>query len=159
MELLALGGGAATLLWIIAAILVIILLANALTPPLTRAPFALLYLALAATLLFNYGFSLDTLNRLGWTSRLVIGGAVTAAPLFFAALIFSKAFSSVGSPAHALASNLFGCLVGGALEYLDMWVGLRGLNLVALALYAISFAVLVRRSAPALAGVEQAAGP
>ena len=49
--------------------------------------------------------------------------------------------------------------MGGALEYLDMWVGLRGLNLVALALYAISFAVLVRRSAPALAGVEQAAGP
>jgi len=101
----------------------------------------------------------DTLNRLGWTSRLLIGGGVTAAPLFFAALIFSKAFTSVVSPAHALASNLFGCLVGGALEYVDMWIGLRGLNLVALTLYLISFAVLVRRSTRALAGVEQAGGP
>jgi hypothetical protein len=48
------------------------------------------------------------------------------------------------SPSAALGSNLFGALVGGLLEYLDMWMGLRALNLIALALYLVSFWFLYR---------------
>jgi len=43
-----------------------------------------------------------------------------------------------------LASNLFGALVGGLLEYLDMWTGLRWLNIIALALYLLSFWIFTR---------------
>jgi hypothetical protein len=55
-----------------------------------------------------------------------------------AALIFAKAFAQVASSSNGLASNLFGALVGGLLEYLDMWTGLRWLNTIALVLYGVS---------------------
>jgi len=58
--------------------------------------------------------------------------------LLFAALIFAKAFAVVESPSKALAANLFGSLLGGVLEYLDMWTGLSWLNMVALFLYGLS---------------------
>ena len=88
----------------------------------------------------------------------MISGAVVASPLFFAALIFARAFAVVESPSHALACNLFGSLIGGMLEYADMWTGLRALNVMALALYAVSALALYlqwragRRGSPALAG-------
>ena len=53
-------------------------------------------------------------------------------------MIFAKAFAAVESPSKALAANLFGSLLGGVLEYLDMWTGLSWLNLVALFLYCLS---------------------
>jgi hypothetical protein len=61
-----------------------------------------------------------------------------------AALIFAKAFAKAPSASAALASNLFGSLVGGVLEYLDMWSGLRWLNMTAILLYAISYLFLMR---------------
>jgi hypothetical protein len=64
-----------------------------------------------------------------------------------AALIFAKAFARAPSPSAALASNLFGSLVGGVLEYLDMWTGLRWLNVTAILLYAVSYLFLMRFAA------------
>ena len=69
----------------------------------------------------------------------MFGGTIIGLPIFFAALIFAKAFAVVESPSFALASNLFGALVGGLLEYLDMWTGLRFLNVIAIILYGLSF--------------------
>jgi hypothetical protein len=86
----------------------------------------------------NFFFSFDALNKLGWNGKLLASVFIIGLPIFFAALIFAKAFSAVESPSKALAANLLGALVGGLLEYLDMWTGLRGLNLIALLLYALS---------------------
>ena len=97
-----------------------------------------LYFGLCASILFNFGFSFDSLNQLEWQTRALVSGLVIALPLFFAALIFAKAFSVVDSPSESLASNLLGGLVKGLLEYLDMWTGLRALNLIALTLYLLS---------------------
>jgi hypothetical protein len=104
--------------------------------------FAHLYIFLSVSLLFNYVFDFDLLNLLSWNTRLLLGGFIIGLPLFFAALIFAKAFAVVESPSMALASNLLGALVGGMLEYLDMWTGLRFLNIIALILYALSFIFL-----------------
>jgi hypothetical protein len=123
---------------VIGSIMVMILVANFVITRIPNLGFALLYGGLAATLIFNFGFSFDQLNHLGWEMRLLAGGAIISLPLFFAALIFAKAFAVVESPSRALAANLFGSLVGGVLEYLDMWTGLRWLNIVALVLYGLS---------------------
>lgn len=128
---------------VISSILIMILLANSLIGVLPRLHFSLLYMGLFAALIFNFFFAFDTLNSFNYTLRASISGAIIAAPLFFAALIFAKAFAMVESPSMALSSNLLGSLVGGLLEYLDMWMGLRSLNLVALLLYLISFAFLL----------------
>jgi uncharacterized protein YybS (DUF2232 family) len=108
--------------------------------------FPRLYIALLGTLLFNYFFKFDTLNQFEWIVRISAGGLITGFPLFFAALIFAKAFAVVKSPSIALASNLFGALVGGLLEYLDMWTGLRFLNIIAIILYGLSFIFLYIKS-------------
>jgi hypothetical protein len=110
----------------------------------TKGSFDVLYLVLAALLVVNFLFPFDWLNALAWELRLLVAGLVIASPLFVAALIFAKAFNAVSSSSLALASNLFGSLVGGVLEYVDMWTGLRWLNLLALALYLFSYLFLRR---------------
>jgi hypothetical protein len=45
----------------------------------------------------------------------------------------------VKDPQKALGMNLLGTLVGGALEYMSMILGIAALNLVALVLYGLAF--------------------
>jgi spermidine synthase len=68
-------------------------------------------------------------------------GAVAgiSVPLLFAAIIFGVSFSRTKRATSALACNMLGAMVGGALEYTSMAFGLRSLYLTALALYALSF--------------------
>jgi len=129
---------------VIGAILVMILVANALAPLCRGASYTMLYALLSLTLLVNYVFPLSMFSQFDWSSRIVAGAALVTCPLFLAALIFAKAFAQVRSASAGLASNLFGALVGGLLEYLDMWTGLSWLNLIALALYLASYWFLLR---------------
>jgi hypothetical protein len=131
---------------VIGSILMVILLSNWFTAQCRTGSFALLYRGLFAALILNFFFPFDALNSLGWGERVLTAGAIITLPLFLAALIFAKAFDRVQSPSAALASNLFGSLVGGLLEYADMWTGLRWLNVIALCLYFISFIFLRRQN-------------
>lgn len=127
---------------VIGSILMMILLANLCIGLGYHGSFGMLYSALVILLILNFLFPFDWLNTLVWELRLAVAGVVVASPLFVAALIFAKAFSDVSSPSIALASNLFGSLVGGVLEYIDMWTGLRWLNILALAFYLVSYLFL-----------------
>lgn len=129
---------------VIGSILLMILLANCCISLGYDGSFGALYSVLVVTLILNFVFPFDWLNTLVWELRLAVAGMIVASPLFIAALIFAKAFSGVSSPSIALASNLFGSLVGGVLEYVDMWTGLRWLNLLALAFYLVSYLFLRR---------------
>ena len=131
---------------VIGAIMVMILLANFTIVRFPQAPFAPLYVALFVVLLLNYVFPFHLLNELAWSLRLAIGAVVIAMPMFFAALIFARAFEMAVVPSKALAANVFGSLLGGVLEYLDMWTGLSALNLIALVLYGLSAVALYVRS-------------
>jgi predicted membrane-bound spermidine synthase len=128
---------------VIGSILTMILLANLIVGRFSHVGFPLLYAGLCAALIFNFLFVFDSLNPFGWTVRLLLAGAIVGAPLFLAALIFARAFAAVTSPSTALAANLLGSLVGGILEYADMWTGLRWLNVVALSLYGLSGVALL----------------
>ena len=129
---------------VIGSVLAMILVANLFTASGQSPSFLTLYLALSAFLIANFIFPLDRLNAIPWGARLIIAGAILAAPLAVASVIFAKAFMFVKQPSLALASNLFGTLVGGVLEYSDMWTGLRFLNLIALGLYLLSYVFLTR---------------
>ena len=129
---------------VIGSILLMILLANYFISLGYDGSFGTLYSVLVVTLILNFVFPFDWLNTLIWVLRLAVAGTIVASPVFIAALIFAKAFSEVSSPSIALASNLFGSLVGGVLEYVDMWTGLRWLNIFALAFYVVSYLFLLR---------------
>jgi hypothetical protein len=127
---------------VIGAILLMILFANFCAAFGYSGSFGTMYFLLFVTLVLNLLFPFDRLNVLAWEFRLIVAGVVIASPLLVAALIFAKAFGAVSSPSIALASNLFGSLVGGVLEYMDMWTGLRWLNLLAIVLYLLSYLLL-----------------
>jgi hypothetical protein len=127
---------------VFSAALIMILLANLLVERSLFISFSSLYIGLFAMLILNYFFNFNLLNEFDWNIRMLAGGCIIALPLFFAALIFAKAFAVVESPSLALASNLFGALVGGMLEYVDMLTGLAFLNIIAMILYGLSFIFL-----------------
>lgn len=124
---------------VIGAILLMILIANLCQMRLKVQNPKNLYMLLFVALLGSYFMPLSLFNTMGMFERLSLGGLVLALPIFFASWIFAITFSKVDVPHNALGMNLLGTLVGGALEYFSMVLGISALNLVALALYGLAF--------------------
>jgi hypothetical protein len=78
---------------------------------------------------------------------------VLCSPVFFASIIFIRTFAEARFSGAALGSNLLGALVGGLLESLSMWIGLRSLLFLALGLYLAAYLVSLARQ-PSLARVQ-----
>jgi hypothetical protein len=69
---------------------------------------------------------------------------VLCLPVFFAGVIFIRSFAEANFTGQALGSNLFGALVGGLLESMSYWTGVKSLLLFAAIFYCISWLVLGR---------------
>jgi hypothetical protein len=115
----------------ISALLVLILLAN-----LTVARFPVFsekiaYAGLLVTLVVCYFVPLKTLLFEVWWQRAVASTLLLCSPVFFAGLIFISSFARSHFQAEAFGSNLLGSVVGGLLEALSFWTGLRSLLIVA----------------------------
>ena len=65
-------------------------------------------------------------------------------PVFFAGIIFIHSFAQANFAGEALGSNLFGALVGGLLESMSYWTGIRSLLVLAAILYCASWLALGR---------------
>jgi SAM-dependent methyltransferase len=132
---------------VINGILVMIFLANLLVLKFNRTFTSnqnLAYGALAISILASYFLPGDKLiansNSL---SVLALVTVVTLLPMACAGVIFATAFSQSQEPSRALAFNLFGAVLGGMLEYISNFVGIKNLELIALALYLASFLSMV----------------
>jgi hypothetical protein len=75
-----------------------------------------------------------------------MGGTLNALPVAFAGVVVSTLLARSANMAAALGANLLGAVVGGCLEYLSMYAGLRALALLALALYLGALALHLRSS-------------
>lgn len=93
------------------------------------------FLFLFAALVLNYALTPAALLQLPLWSRGVIGCVVNALPVAFAGIIYSTIFRHSSDAPASLGSNLLGAVVGGCLEYLSVFIGLRALAGVALAIY------------------------
>jgi len=117
-----------------------------------RVAYSLLFLSLVLAGFFPYAL----LEGLPLLLRILAAGALTALPVFFSGLIFSRSFQRCTEPAQALGMNLLGAVVGGGLENLVMVGGIVVLGVMAIILYGIaaaSLAVQERASIPQEAGV------
>ena len=86
------------------------------------------------------------LNQMALPTRGVVGALLVGLPVGFAGVIVSILLARSPNPTASLGSNLLGAVLGGCLEYLSMWTGLRGLVLLAALLYlAAGYAALRRR--------------
>jgi hypothetical protein len=99
-----------------------------------------LYISLFLALALQYFFPLSTLLNVNPYLRYLSVSVITFAPVFIANVIFSYTFKTSKENSINFASNMFGAVVGGALEYLALLTGYRHLVLVIALLYFLAFA-------------------
>ncbi len=98
----------------------------------------LIYLGLFLSIALSYLFPSSQLLREASGSDFLhyaLVTTVTILPMGIAGILFSSAFSQTKDSAKALAFNLFGAVVGGLLEYLSNYLGIKALELVSAGLY------------------------
>jgi hypothetical protein len=90
---------------------------------------------LFATLVLGWLVPVDVVLQVSWAWRVALAGAWVALPILFASFVFSTSFRRASRPSGAFGANLLGVVIGGALEYTSMVLGLQALYLLALATY------------------------
>jgi hypothetical protein len=99
---------------------------------------ALLYGALFGALALAYILPPDALLIDPAWLRYLLVSAITFGPVFLANLVFTRSFRDTTTADTAFASNLFGAVLGGCLEYLALLTGYRALLLVVAVLYCLA---------------------
>jgi hypothetical protein len=131
---------------VFAGILIMVLLANTLVsykkPTTVKGWFAPLVVSLVIIWVFGSGF----LNQFSIVPRGILGGLLFALPVFFAGVIVSTLLKESRDISGGLGSNLLGSVLGGCLEYLSMYAGLRKMTLLVIAVYLMAYLVLARRN-------------
>ena len=135
---------------VIAGLLLLIVASNILVDYLPRISVTHGYAGIFATLLLSYFIPLEKLFFSSVAAKMLAATLVLCLPVFFAGIVFIKSFAAERFSGQALGSNLFGALVGGLLESLSYWSGIRFLLvLVALFYLASLISLRLRSSRPA----------
>jgi SAM-dependent methyltransferase len=134
---------------VVAGILCLIVAANIFYGGFPRVRLPLAYACLFISLLVMFAVPRQKLLLGSVLLRVLAATAVLCAPVFFAGIIFVSSFAKANFRGSALGANLFGALLGGLLESLSLWSGLRSLTIVAAVLYIGSAIFLRRRPLPA----------
>ena len=132
----------------IALVLVLVVLANFTTLASRRGvPYPVAYTLLATSLAAS--FAIDPAMALGGgTAAALAFGLALLSPVYFAGLVLVRSFRNVQWAAPAIGANILGSVLGGWIEYSTMALGTRSLVLLAAALYAGSWLVLLRAGRP-----------
>jgi hypothetical protein len=139
----------------ISGLLLLIVVANILEKAGWRIPTPVAYASLLAALLVAYAVPVSALFSESFALKLAGAIVVLCSPVFFASILFIRTFAAARFSGSALGSNLLGALVGGLLESLSLWMGLRSLLLLAMLLYTLAY--VSQRHAPKEVPVESEA--
>jgi spermidine synthase len=102
-------------------------------------PTPVAYGGLFASILVAYLIPVSSLLLESRAERIAAAIVVLCSPVFFASILFIRMFAAARFSGAALGSNLLGALVGGLLESLSMWIGLRSLLFIALLMYVLAY--------------------
>jgi SAM-dependent methyltransferase len=130
---------------VIAMILFLILLANLLIYKFPKINSIWAYGLLFITIIIDYMVPANILADASMLARGSVNAIIACMPVFFAAIIFANSFSIVKKPNTALGSNLFGAMIGGALEYISMATGIRFLAIIVIFIYLLSLITINKR--------------
>jgi len=103
------------------------------------------------TIALSYAIPAESFLFRSYAVKLLVSSIVLCSPVFFAGIVFIQSFAKAGFRSNTLGSNLFGCLVGGLLESLSYWIGIRALLILAAILYLASWIALRKSSSSAIA--------
>lgn len=123
-----------------------VLLANLLSTRVTHIPSACLYALLIGTCLSLYFVSPASCAHLPMLLKVLAVGALSTLPMLFSGIIFIRSYARSDNRAQAIGSNLFGAVLGGALQVLTFLTGISALLLLVAGLYASAFFVHSQKS-------------
>lgn len=130
---------------VVSGLLCLIVGANLVYGAFPRIPMAAAYVGLFLALGVMYFVPMEKLFYESWTLRGLVATLALCTPVFFAGIIFVSSFARVGFRGSALGANLFGSLIGGLLESVSLWFGLKSLAIFAAILY-LGSAIFLSRS-------------
>jgi hypothetical protein len=128
---------------VVSGLLCVIVTSNVVYQRFPRIPLGSAYAGLFASLAISFAVPVGKLFFESVVTKAIVSTLVFCMPVFFAGIIFVSSFARIGFRGSALGSNLFGALVGGLLESLSLWFGLKSLIAVAAILYLGSALALV----------------
>lgn len=118
---------------------------------------SIFYLLLFAVLLLNILLPPDALLIGNPILRYILASVLAFTPVFLANIIFTNSFRDTETADIAFASNLFGIMVGGGMEYFSMLFGYRLLLIPVIVFYAC--ALLLRPRGNQAPGASDEAAP
>jgi hypothetical protein len=119
-----------------------------------------IYGALLASILASYLMpASNILNAFPGLLGTLIVTVVTLLPMCAAGVLFATAFARTPDASRAMAFNLLGAVLGGVLEYMSNFWGVKSLELLAAGLYLVSFACSVMPAGKPTAAVAPATMP
>ncbi len=127
---------------VIAALLLLIVAANFLVEFKPDFPLGWAYTGIFITIGVSYFVPLGSFFFHSVLSKMLVATLVLCLPVFFAGIVFVRSFAGEDFRAAALGANLFGGLVGGLLESMSLWTGIRSLMVFAGLLYLASWIAL-----------------
>ncbi|HTM43285.1 MAG TPA: methyltransferase domain-containing protein [Terriglobales bacterium] len=142
---------------VISALLLLIVCANCVVQWWEHIPFWLAYLGIFISFAVTWLIPLNKFFFHSVALKATVAALVLCSPVFFAGVIFVRSFARAGFSGKALGSNLFGALVGGLLESLSFWFGLKALLVIAAFLYLAS-ALALRLEVDAAVTVKEPEG-
>ena len=116
----------------------------------------LAYAGTGTCMLISYLLPLEKLFFQVFWVKALVATLVLCSPVAFASIVFIRSFAEYKFSGEALGSNLLGALVGGMLESMSLWTGIRSLIILAAALYFLSFLFL--RSAKSIIAADLTTG-
>jgi hypothetical protein len=127
---------------VIGAILILIVAINMLVDAWPSIPVPLAYAGIIICMLISYFLPLHKLFFQAFWVKAVVATLVLCSPVAFASIVFIRSFAECKFSGEALGSNLVGALVGGMLESMSLWTGIRSLLIIATLLYLLSYVFL-----------------
>jgi hypothetical protein len=104
------------------------------------------YVGIFAALLVAYIVPPEAFFLGSFWAKLFASTTVLCLPVFFAGIVFIVGFAREGFRSDALGSNLLGALLGGMLESISMWTGMKSILILVAIFYALSWIVLLRQA-------------
>lgn len=129
--------------WLVSSIVIMTILLLAWTANLfvlkyKKIPLPFLYLGLLIFCTIDYLWRVPEHTTMSPVMVGVIASLIACGPILFGSMTFSRCFRDTKMPLQLLSANLLGVAFGGLTENLSLWFGLKGLPIIAFALYALS---------------------
>jgi spermidine synthase len=130
---------------VIGTLLLLIVAANATVSRIPAIPRWIAYTGIMTTGAIGYFVPMQNLFFPNPWFKGLAAVCILCLPVYFAGIVFARSFAEVQFDSAALGSNLLGAVVGGVLESISFWTGLRALLLISVLLYVISALTLKKR--------------